>query len=52
MRALLPPNDSAIWTTLDLAMLTAGFRFKLYGTDEYPKTFLTKGMQPYGEEIE
>lgn len=26
--------------------------FKLCGAAEYPKTFLIKGMQPYGDEIE
>ena len=26
--------------------------FKLCGSGEYPKTFLIKGMKPYGEEIE
>ena len=26
--------------------------FKLCGSGEYPTTFLTKGMKPYGEKIE
>jgi hypothetical protein len=26
--------------------------FKLCGNGEYPKTFLIKGMKPYGQEIE